>query len=111
MNDDSNTVRDLERLAADYAAVRGWDQVHTPKDLAIGVVTEAAELLQLFRFKSPEEIGMLLSQSNFMDAVNDELGDIVFLLVRFAERCQCDLSHALEQKITKDSKRAPERHL
>jgi NTP pyrophosphatase (non-canonical NTP hydrolase) len=110
MNDESNTLRDLERLAATYAAARGWDKVHNPKDLAIGIVTESAELLQLFRFKSPEETEAMLLQADFQDAVHDELGDIMFLLVRFARRCKCDLSGALERKISKDTKRLFERH-
>jgi NTP pyrophosphatase (non-canonical NTP hydrolase) len=99
MNDESSTIRDLDRLAAKFAASKGWDPLHTPKDLAIGITTEAAELLQLFRFKTQEEISTLLTQKTFRDAAEDELGDIVFLLVRFAGMCGFDLSTALERKL------------
>lgn len=105
MDDESTTLRDLERYAAAYAAAQGWEDLHNPKDLAIGVVTESAELLQLFRFKSAEEINVMLSEPGFRTAAEDELGDIVFLLTRFATKCGFDLSGALERKLSRDDQR------
>ncbi len=105
MDDESNTVRDLKRLAADHATARGWDDLHNPKDLAIGIATESAELLQLFRFKSTAEVEALLRQTQFREAAEDELGDIVFLLARFASKCGYDLSRALQRKLSSDDER------
>lgn len=105
MNDESSTIRDLEHLAAKYATARGWDDLHSPKDLAIGIVTESAELLQLFRFKSTAEIEELLTQAEFREAAESEIGDIVFLLARFATKCRYDLSQALERKLSSDDQR------
>ena len=46
------TVEDLADIVRQFCEARDWDQFHGPKDLAIGVITEAAELLEHFRFQS-----------------------------------------------------------
>jgi hypothetical protein len=105
MDDESNTLCDLERFATEYAVAHGWEDLHNPKDLAIGIATESAELLQLFRFKSAEEIDVLLTEPGFREAAEDELGDIIFLLSRFATKCGFDLSGALQHKLARDDQR------
>lgn len=52
MGDDTTTIQELKDIIQKYCEARDWDQFHSPKDLAIGVVTEAAELLEPFRFKN-----------------------------------------------------------
>ena len=44
----------------DFCEKRDWDQFHTPKELAIGLVTESSELLDLFRFQSEQQIEQML---------------------------------------------------
>ena len=46
------TVQELMKMVRDFCEARDWDQYHNPKDLAIGISTEANELLDIFRFKS-----------------------------------------------------------
>ncbi len=55
MEDDAVTVSQLKESVRAFCEERDWDRYHNPKDLAIGMVTEASELLDIFRFKSPEE--------------------------------------------------------
>lgn len=54
-NDDNTSVYELKELIRKFCEQRDWDQYHNPKDLAIGIVTEASELLEHFRFKSEKE--------------------------------------------------------
>jgi hypothetical protein len=44
-----------------FCVARDWDQYHNPKELAIGMVTESAELLDIFRFKTEEQMKDMLS--------------------------------------------------
>jgi NTP pyrophosphatase (non-canonical NTP hydrolase) len=97
----------LKQAAARFAADRDWDQYHQARDLAIGVVTEAAELLALFRFKSDEEIRVLLEDSRGRLQTEHELADVLFFLVRLAQRHGIDLAAAFERKLALNAERYP----
>ena len=56
MQDDTSTVTELKETIRQFVDEREWRQFHTPKDLAVGLSIEAAELLEHFRFRSNEEI-------------------------------------------------------
>ncbi len=97
----------LQSEVQEFCEVRDWDQFHTPKDLAIGLVTESAELLDLFRFKSDSECLELLQKAGSRDKIEDELADILFFALRFAQKNEIDLSKALRAKIEKNGKKYP----
>lgn len=86
---------------------RDWDRFHTPKDLSIGIVSEAAELLELFRFLSEDEALEALDEPEFRDRVADELGDTLFFLVRFCNRFGFDLLEVANAKLDKSDEKYP----
>ncbi len=90
-----------------FCEEREWDQFHQPKDLAIGLVTESAELLDLFRFKSEAQCREIISESGSREKVSDELADILFFVLRFAERTGIALPEALERKLEKNRAKYP----
>jgi len=77
------------------------------KDLAIGVSTEASELLALFRFKGDKEVEKLLSSLEGREKVGQEMADVLFFLLRFAERYDFNISDELRQKIELNQIRYP----
>lgn len=93
------SIKDLKEVVRKFCEVRDWDQFHGPKDLAIGVITEAAELLEHFRFQSPEQAIALLGDPKIRQEIENELADVLFFLLRFAQRFDVDLSRALYNKI------------
>lgn len=90
-----------------FCAARDWDQFHTPDQLAVGLATESAELLALFRFKSPEQIQALVVSETGRTKVSDELADVYFFLLRFTQMNQLDLSQVLEAKLAKNEAKYP----
>jgi NTP pyrophosphatase (non-canonical NTP hydrolase) len=90
-----------------FCTARDWDQYHSPDQLAIGLATESAELLALFRFKTPEQIRDLMASPSGRTKVSDELADVYFFLLRFAQMNQLDLSQALEIKLAKNEVKYP----
>jgi len=90
-----------------FCEERDWVQYHGPKDLAIGVSTEAAELLELFRFLDEKDCAELLSRSEGRTAVADELADVLFFLIRFAQLNDFDLIQALQEKMIKNARKYP----
>lgn len=104
---DSQTVNALKQLVKAFCEARDWDQFHGPKDLAIGVITEASELLEHFRFQSEAQSYAILHDPKQREEVEDELADVFFFLLRFSQRFDVDLTKALLRKIEKSECKYP----
>jgi NTP pyrophosphatase (non-canonical NTP hydrolase) len=105
--DRNATVADLKALSARVTAEHEWEQLHSPKELAIAVVTEAAELLQHFRFKTNDEIESFLEKRQNRTAVQDEISDVLFVVLRLSAQMHFDLSAAFERKLKKMARPYP----
>ena len=93
-----------ERLAA-FAAARDWEQFHSPKNLAMALSVEAAELVEEFQWLTEE-------QSRALDAeryarVRLELADVFIYLLRIADRLNVDLLAAAADKIALNERKYP----
>ena len=99
------SLDELKDIVKEFCSQRDWDQFHNPKDLAIGITTEASELLEIFRFKTPEQIEKILSSKS--QEIEDELADILFMIVRFSQKYNFDLSKAFSNKIEKNNQKYP----
>ena len=104
--DSDCTIEDLKRLAGDFCEERDWAQFHNPKDLAIGIASEAGELLELFRFKSEEQSAEMCAESRRTD-VSEELADTLYFVLRFSQITGIDLSEALKDKLAKNALKYP----
>lgn len=100
-------IYELKKLVQDFCEERDWDQFHNPKDLAIGISTEANELLDIFRFKSLEQMKEMMDKPQVKEKIQDELADTFFFILRFAQRNGIDLADALESKIKMNEKKYP----
>lgn len=98
---------ELSQKVKQFCKERDWDQFHNPKDLAIGLSTESNELLDLFRFKSEEQMKDMLKDSLKREAISEELSDIFFFLLRFSEMYGFDMKEGLEHKIEKNNQKYP----
>lgn len=101
------TIDELNEDVRKFCEERNWTQFHTPKDLAIGLSTESNELLELFRFKGRDDQEALLADPEERADVEDELADILFFTLRFADLYDVDLETALETKLEKNRERYP----
>ncbi len=90
--DRETTLQELKDLVQVFCEDRAWDPFHNPKDLAIGIITEAAELLELFRFKSKRESEAMLLEPETRNQVAQELSDILYFTLRIAQRYDFDLT-------------------
>jgi NTP pyrophosphatase (non-canonical NTP hydrolase) len=103
--DKQRTVEEIKKSVQDFCEARDWDEYHHAKDLAIGLVTEASELLEIFRFVSEAKTTGVLEEKR--EAIADELADSLFFILRFAGRFGFDLSESLARKLEKNVKRYP----
>lgn len=97
----------LQEEIKQFCVDRDWDQFHNPKDLAIGISTEANELLDIFRFKTPEQMAEMLADQATRERISDELADVLFFLLRFSQMNDFDLVEALEKKLAKNNAKYP----
>jgi NTP pyrophosphatase (non-canonical NTP hydrolase) len=75
--------------------------------LAIGVITEAAELLEPFRFKTEKEMADMLKNSRLRQEISEELADTLYFILRFAQKYNIDLSDAFHKKMEKNIEKYP----
>ncbi len=93
-----------QRLAA-FAREREWEQFHSPKNLSMALIAEAAELVEHFQWLSEEQSGQLPADK--LDAVRLELADIQIYLIRLADRLGVDLLKAAWEKTEINEQRYP----
>ncbi|RMF05555.1 nucleotide pyrophosphohydrolase [Candidatus Woesearchaeota archaeon] len=105
--DEDTKVGDLKSQVRRFCDARDWDRYHSAKDLAIGIITESSEILEHFRFKSPEEIEGMFGNPKKREEIEDEIADVLFFVLRLAQKYNIDLSRALKRKIEKNEKKYP----
>lgn len=98
-------LRLTERLL-EFRRQRDWERFHKPKDVALSLCLEAAELLEHFQWKTDEEIKAYL-QSDALEAVKEEIADIAIYLLLFCNDAKIDLIDAISKKIEKNEARYP----
>ena len=81
---------------------RNWRQFHTPKDLAISMNLEAAELLELFQWSGTD-----LECRDKQDKIREELADVLSYCILMADVCGLDLDEIMNEKISKNEAKYP----
>lgn len=107
LTDQTVTINDLKAEVQAFCEARDWDQFHNAKDLAIGISTEANELLDIFRFKSVEQMEGMFRHKETREHIGEELADAFFFVLRFAQMNQMDLTQCLMNKLEKNNKKYP----
>lgn len=81
---------------------RDWKQFHNPKDLAISISLEAAELLEVFQWSGAD-----VSNEGKQDKIKEELADVVNYCVLMADACELDLDEIVQEKIKINERKYP----
>jgi len=105
--DKDTTLEEIKNQIADFCTKRNWDKAHNPKDLAVGAVTEASELLEIFRFHSEEASFEMLKDPKTKEHIGEELADTLYFLLRFAQLYKLDITSCLKDKLTKNKLKYP----
>ncbi|OGO81592.1 MAG: nucleotide pyrophosphohydrolase [Clostridiales bacterium GWC2_40_7] len=100
-------ISELKAIVKEFCESRDWNQYHNPKDLSIGIVTEAAELIEHFRFKSQKEMVDIMENADKRTAISEELSDILFFVLRFAQMYDIDLAQEFQRKMSLNEKKYP----
>ncbi|MEI6702927.1 MAG: nucleotide pyrophosphohydrolase [Deltaproteobacteria bacterium] len=92
-----NSLESLRERLREFAKVRDWDQYHTPKNLSMALIGEAAELIEHFQWVDGDQSHVLAEKTR--QSVEEELADILIYLVRISDKLDIDLYDAVERKL------------
>ncbi|MBP0454717.1 nucleotide pyrophosphohydrolase [Kitasatospora sp. RG8] len=100
-------MESLRQRLTDFAAARGWEPFHTPKNLAAALSVEAGELLEIFQWLTPEQAASVMSEPDDAHRVRDEVADVLAYLLQFCTAVGVDPLTALAAKIERNELRFP----
>ncbi|MBE5935895.1 MAG: nucleotide pyrophosphohydrolase [Lachnospiraceae bacterium] len=81
---------------------RDWAQFHNPKDLAISISLEAAELLEVFQWSGTDIVC-----NDKIDKIKEELADVINYCILMADACGLDMDEIVNAKVSKNEKKYP----
>ena len=103
-------MSDIEQLTTairEFARERDWERFHTPKNLAMALSVEVAELVELFQWLTPEESTALVETPEGRAAIEDEIADITIYLLRLADVLGVDVPATVGDKVQRNRDRFP----
>jgi len=103
----ADSIKYLKMLVAKFRDERNWKRYHNPKDLAISIIIEAAELLELFQWRSENEVNELVKNEKFVSAIKKEMADILIYLLSLADVLNIDLGTTVIEKLKENGIKYP----
>lgn len=105
--DSKTNISKLRQLAQDFVDERDWNKYHNPKDLAISIAIEAAELMELFQWTGQREVKKMAEDEHNLLRIKEELADVMILCLNMVNTLDIDLSQAIAEKIEKNKVKYP----
>jgi dCTP diphosphatase len=107
MTDSETTISQLRQLVNAFVDRRDWHQFHSPKNLAMSISIEAAELMEHFQWLDLDQSRAVAHDSEKLTAVGEELADVVCYALAMANELGLDLSTTVRDKIVKNEQKYP----
>jgi dCTP diphosphatase len=107
MADTDSTFSDLKDIVRRFVEERSWQPFHSPKNLAMGVAVEAAELMECFLWVDGPASHEVARDAKKREAIADEMADVACYLLNLSNVLGIDLSDALRAKIVKNAVKYP----
>jgi len=95
----------IKKEVRQFVVERDWDQFHSPKNLSMALIVEAAELVEHFQWLTEEQSCNLSAEK--LAEVELELADIQVYLISLAEKLKLDLVAAVDKKLVLNAKKYP----
>ena len=100
-----SSIESLQQQLAKFARERDWEQFHTPKNIAMALTVEAAELLEHFQWLTPEQSEGLSDKK--LAEIQQEMADVQLYLLRLAQILNVDILAACEEKMRINAEKYP----
>ncbi|MDP4301880.1 nucleotide pyrophosphohydrolase [Leptothrix discophora] len=100
-------VATLQRRLRAFSDARGWEPYQTPKNLAMAMVVEAGELVEIFQWMTPEASARVAEQPDVQRHLGEEMADVMVYLLQIADRCGIDVAAAIDRKMALNAAKYP----
>jgi len=100
-------IKEIQNRLRIFAEERDWEQFHSPKNLAMALCAEAAELLELFQWLTEEQSRNISASEREMALVREEVADVFIYLARLADKLGIDIEEEVFKKMEINEKRYP----
>jgi NTP pyrophosphatase (non-canonical NTP hydrolase) len=107
VSDDETTVLALREWVMKFVQDRAWEPFHNAKDLSVAIAIEAAELMEAFLWKSPDEVADALHDPELRREIEAELADVLILCLSLANRLQLDVTASVASKLAANESKYP----
>jgi dCTP diphosphatase len=104
---DAKSLPALQRLVADFIRQRDWEQFHSPKNLAMSISIEAAELMEIFQWLDAAQADRVGQDPELRARVEEEIADVFAYMLSLANRLDIDLGEALVKKMERNAVKYP----
>jgi len=102
MADDLVRIEQLKAKLRNFVDERDWNKYHHPKELAISIAIEAAELLEIFQWDEKADIQDIKTDAEMMNKIEEEIADVMMYILCLANKLDIDLSEAILTKLEKN---------
>jgi NTP pyrophosphatase (non-canonical NTP hydrolase) len=106
-DDSTTTVADLREAVQKFVDERDWRQFHTPKNLAMSLAIEAAELMEHFQWLTPEQSHAVAGDAGKLHDVGEELADVLCYALALANELQLDVADCIRRKLVRNAEKYP----
>lgn len=106
-SDQVTTVGELKKYVEDFMEARNWNRPHSPKNLAMSIAIEAAEIMEHFQWGDREDYTKELLGPEKMDEIRMEVADVMIFMLSFCRSLGIDLAEAVQAKQEKNEVRFP----
>lgn len=107
MNDKTATLAQLRKMMNDFVSRRQWHKYHRPKNLAMSIAIETAELMEHFQWLDHDQADAALADPALRQQVADEMADVLSFLLSMSNATGIDLSAAFARKMKKTVRKYP----
>lgn len=107
-DDEKTTITALKAAMQKFVSERNWEAFHVPKNLSLSIAIEAAEIMELYQWLTPEEaLDVSLNDPEFREKVSDEIADVFLYLISLANVLGIDMSQSVTKKLAKNRLKYP----
>lgn len=104
---DAKSLPALARMVREFIRARDWEQFHNPKNLAMSISIEAAELMEIFQWLDAAQADRVGQDPELRARVEEEIADVFAYMLSLANRLEIDLGEALIRKMERNASKYP----
>ena len=100
-------IQELQDLVKNFIAKRDWQQFHTPKNIAMSIAIESAEVMEIFQWYTNEQCSDPEFIENNRENIEDELADVLIYTISMINKLDIDMVNIIKRKMARNEFRFP----